>query len=149
MNNGRSVFSPSGGEFSGVKAFTFPLMSDPRGGLSVINDVDLPFHPKRWFWVFGVPDGITRGAHAHREQKQFLVCVQGSITVYIDDGKSQGEVLLNQPNMGIYIPPMVWAEERNFKNSAVLLVFASDAFDPDEYIHEHDEYKKIKQAAHE
>ena len=137
------VLSSSGEAFEGVKRSVFPLISDVRGGLSVVNEAELPFYPKRWFWVFNVPFGVTRGAHAHKVQKQFLICVQGSVTVFIDDGICNGEVELNQPNVGIYIPPMVWAEERIFSEAAVLLVFASDEFDPQEYIHEYEDYRRI------
>jgi hypothetical protein len=74
--------------------------------------------------------------------------VQGSITVFIDNGDLSGEVVLDKPNLGIYIHPMVWAEERRFSENAVLLVFASDAFDSHEYIHEYDDYKKIIRGRH-
>jgi len=137
------IFSSSAATPSGVSKITFPLISDSRGGLSVLNDVDLPFNPKRWFWVFGVPRGVTRGAHAHKLQKQFMICLQGSITVFIDDGHISGEVTLDKPNFGICIDPMIWAEERNFSQGAILLVFASDAFDPHEYIHEYEDYKEL------
>ena len=40
--------------------------------------------------------GDARGTHAHRECEQFLVCLRGSVTALVDDGRTQREVLLVQ-----------------------------------------------------
>jgi UDP-2-acetamido-3-amino-2,3-dideoxy-glucuronate N-acetyltransferase len=127
-----------------VKVLELPLITDPRGSLSYGQySENLPFIPKRYFIVFDVPGGQTRGGHAHRSVDQFLVCVRGSCTVSIDDGRNQADLLLDSPTMGVYIPPIIWATQHRFSTDAVLLVLASDIYDPDEYIREYSDFKRM------
>lgn len=111
---------------------------DIRGTLSVGElDADLPFAPKRYFLVYDVPSVETRGAHAHRRCRQFLICVKGSCSVVVDDGSCRAEVQLDAPDKGLYLPPLVWGIQFKFTSDAVLLVFASDLYDPDDYIRDY------------
>ncbi|WP_091959203.1 WxcM-like domain-containing protein [Bradyrhizobium shewense] len=117
---------------------------DIRGSLSVGNfPSDIPFEAKRYFLVFDVPSIETRGQHAHRQCHQFLICVRGSCSVVVDDGHKRAEVRLNSPNKGIYLPPMVWGVQYNFTSDAVLLVFASDRYNPDDYIRSYSEFVEL------
>jgi len=90
--------------------------------------------------VYGVPGREVRGEHAHHVCHQFLICVAGRVTVAVDDGQRRGEVVLDRPTMGVYVPPLVWASEYRYEDDAVLLVLASHAYDPDDYIREYDEF---------
>ena len=93
----------------GVTLHQFKLLQDMRGDLSVGEFLkDIPFEPKRYFLVFNVPKEQSRGVHAHHKCHQFLICVKGSCTVIVDDGESKSEVLLDAPDKGIYLPPLVW-----------------------------------------
>ena len=114
---------------------------DLRGSLSVGDfGQDLPFHPKRYFVVYDVPSQHVRGEHAHRTCEQFLVCLAGSVAVVLDDGRTQKEVLLDRPELGLYIPPMIWSNQYKYRSDAVLLVFASEPYDPADYIREYEEF---------
>jgi acetyltransferase-like isoleucine patch superfamily enzyme/dTDP-4-dehydrorhamnose 3,5-epimerase-like enzyme len=125
----------------GVTVTTLPLVLDMRGSLSVAEfDKNLPFTPKRFFTVFNVPSERVRGEHAHKTLHEFLVCVQGACSVMVDDGKNRREVRLDKPNLGIYIPPMVWVTHYKYSKDAILLVIASDNYDPADYIRDYDEY---------
>jgi UDP-2-acetamido-3-amino-2,3-dideoxy-glucuronate N-acetyltransferase len=128
---------------SGVKVIAFTQVIDLRGNLSAIEKKDIPFTPKRFFWVYDVPNKEIRGEHAHKTQEQFLVCVKGSVMVLVDDGHNRDEFLLDKPNLGLYIPPMLWAAEYKYSPDAVLLVFASDVYDPDDYIRNYDEFLRM------
>jgi UDP-2-acetamido-3-amino-2,3-dideoxy-glucuronate N-acetyltransferase len=90
--------------------------------------------------VFGVPSVETRGEHAHRECHQFLVCVRGSVSVVADDGRRREEYLLDRPELGLHLPPMVWGIQYRYSADAVLLVFASHYYDPADYIREYDRF---------
>jgi UDP-2-acetamido-3-amino-2,3-dideoxy-glucuronate N-acetyltransferase len=127
---------------SGVHVQRFEEFSDLRGSLVAgENPGDaIPFAPKRWFLVYDVPSREVRGEHAHRTCHQFLICVAGQVTVAVDDGRHRGEVLLNDPTLGIYIPPMVWGSQFRYDEGAVLMVLASDPYDPDDYIREYDAF---------
>jgi UDP-2-acetamido-3-amino-2,3-dideoxy-glucuronate N-acetyltransferase len=128
----------------GVRVKELPLIEDLRGNLSVAEyGSQLSFMPKRYFVVFGVPSKEVRGEHAHRTLEQFIICVKGSCSVVVDDGQNRGEILLDRPNLGLYIPPMVWGIQYKYTSDAVLLVFASDIYKPDDYIRNYDEFLKL------
>jgi acetyltransferase-like isoleucine patch superfamily enzyme/dTDP-4-dehydrorhamnose 3,5-epimerase-like enzyme len=125
----------------GVTVTTLPLVLDMRGSLSVAEfDKNLPFTPKRFFTVFNVPSERVRGEHAHKTLHQFLICVRGACSVMVDDGNDRREIRLDKPNVGVYIPPMVWATQYKYSADAILLVIASDNYDPADYIRDYDEY---------
>src|SRR5262245_27951316 len=125
----------------GVRLLELPLFKDSRGSLSFAQYQDtLPFLPKRYFIVFDVGEGQTRGSHAHRTVHQMLICVKGACRVSLDDGKIREDVSLDRPELGLYLPPGIWATERDFSRDAVLMVLASDVYDPDEYIRSYEEF---------
>jgi UDP-2-acetamido-3-amino-2,3-dideoxy-glucuronate N-acetyltransferase len=131
----------------GAALYALPMVSDLRGNLSFAEyEQSLPFIPKRYFLVFDVPSKDVRGEHAHRECHQFLVCVKGSCSVVVDDGQNRAEVLLNSPNLGLHVPPWVWATEYKYSQDAVLLVLASDVYKAEDYIRDYDVFlKEVKQ----
>lgn len=129
------------GTVTGVRLIMLPLIPDLRGSLSFAEiGQKLPFEPKRYFIVFDVKSKEVRGEHAHRELAQFLVCVKGSCAVVVDDGKNREEYQLDRPNIGLYLPPMTWGIQYKYSSDAVLLVLASDIYDPDDYIRDYDEF---------
>jgi acetyltransferase-like isoleucine patch superfamily enzyme/dTDP-4-dehydrorhamnose 3,5-epimerase-like enzyme len=129
------------GHVPGVRLLELPLIPDLRGSLSFAEvGKMLPFEPKRYFIVFDVKSKEVRGEHAHRRLHQFLVCVKGGCSVVVDDGKNREEYQLDQPNLGIYLPPMVWAIQYKYTADAILLVLASDIYDPMDYIRDYDEF---------
>lgn len=122
----------------GVQLRRFPLVTDLRGSLSVGEfEKEVPFVPKRYFLVFGVPTAETRGEHAHLVCQQFLVAVKGSVSVVADDGEHREEFLLDRPDLGVYLPAMTWATQYRYSRDAVLMVFASDYYDPADYIRDY------------
>ena len=125
----------------GVKIYKLPIITDIRGSLSFSEYGNfLPFEIKRYFIVYDAPSKEVRGEHAHKELKQFLVCVKGSCSVMVDDGSSREEVFLDSPSIGLYIPPMVWGVQYKYSKDAVLLVLASDLYKEDDYIRNYDDF---------
>ena len=122
------------------------LVKDMRGDLSVGEFTrDIPFKPKRYFLVFNVPSEKMHGEHAHRQCHEFLLCVKGSCSMVVDDGTSRREVKLDSPELGIYLPPMVWGIQYKYSSDAVLLVFASDFYDASDYIRDYQEFLSLVQ----
>jgi acetyltransferase-like isoleucine patch superfamily enzyme len=120
-----------------------PLVKDLRGNLSVGEfERSVPFQPKRYFLVFDVPSKEVRGEHAHKKCDQFLVCVRGSCAVVVEDGAHRREVALDRPNLGLLIPAGVWGIQYKYTADAVLLVFASEYYDPDDYIRSYAEFQR-------
>jgi dTDP-4-dehydrorhamnose 3,5-epimerase-like enzyme len=118
-----------------------PKIDDARGNLTFLEESrHIPFPVRRVFYIYDVPTGASRGAHAHRRQHQFLVCLSGSFDVELDDGSRTGKVHLNRPWKGLHIPPMIWAAETNFDPGSVCLVLSSDYFLESDYVRDRDEY---------
>ena len=117
----------------------FPKVSDRRGNLTFIEEsAHVPFPIARVFYVYDIPSGENRGAHAHKTLQQAVVCLSGSLDVALDDGFAQRSVHLNRPWLGLYIPPMVWASEGNFDPGTVYLVLASAPYDAADYHRDYD-----------
>ncbi|MDZ4058351.1 MAG: WxcM-like domain-containing protein [Polynucleobacter sp.] len=129
---------------NGVTLHRLPRVPDIRGSLTVGEfDRSIPFTARRYFMVFDVPSVETRGQHAHRECHQFLICVRGSCSVVADDGTNRQEFLLDRPDVGIHLPPMVWGIQYKYSADAVLLVFASHYYDNADYIRDYSEFCQL------
>lgn len=116
-------------------------ITDVRGALTVGEvPTEVPFSPARYFTVFDVPSVELRGEHAHKKCKQFLLCLHGSCRVLLDDGKTRCEVTLDRPDMGVFMPEMIWGTQYRYSPDAVLLVFASRTYEADDYLRTYDEF---------
>lgn len=125
----------------GVTFHRFPVVRDMRGSLTAAEfERFVPFVPRRFFLVFDVPNAEVRGEHAHRECHQFLVCVSGRVRVLADDGTHRQEFVLERNNEGLHLPPMTWGTQFGYSPGAVLLVFASHEYDPDDYLRTYPEF---------
>jgi acetyltransferase-like isoleucine patch superfamily enzyme len=128
----------------GAEILHLPTVSDLRGDLVFAELGDhLPFAPKRFFCIANVPNQEVRGQHAHRELWQLLISLSGSCSVVLDDGETRRELLLDHPAYPLLIPPMVWAVQYKYTRDAVLLVLASDRYDPNDYIRDYDEFQAL------
>jgi len=119
----------------------FPRMIDPEGSLTFIeSERHIPFALKRIFYIYDVPTGESRGAHAHKELQQVLICLSGSFDVSIDDGARRREVRMHRPWKGLYVPRMIWARIVNFDPGSVCLVLASEYYSEADYFREYRDY---------
>lgn len=124
-----------------VRLVHFPFVSDPRGNLAVGSlPSDIPFEVKRFFLVFDIPNTNVRGEFAHKQCRQFLMCVSGSCSIVVDDGENREEFRLDRPSVGLYIPENVWATQYRHSTDATLLAFASHSYDADDYIRDYDKF---------
>ena len=116
-------------------------IENDQGNLTVVQSLEtVPFDVRRVFYLYDIPGGEARGAHAHKACHQFLVAASGSFEVILDDGVSKRKVFLNRPFMGLYVPPGIWAAEQDFSSGAVCLVLASDPYDETDYIRDYEDY---------
>jgi UDP-2-acetamido-3-amino-2,3-dideoxy-glucuronate N-acetyltransferase len=90
--------------------------------------------------VYDVPSREVRGEHAHKVCEQFLICVRGSCGILLDDGKNRREFTLDRLDLGIYMPAMIWGTQYRYSPDAILLVFASHPYDPEDYVRTYDEF---------
>lgn len=111
---------------------------------SVSNNNEIPFEIKRVFYLYDIPMDESRGAHAHKECKQFLIALSGSFQVEIFDGIKSKIITLNRPDQGLLIPEGIWASEVNFSNGAICLVLASHSYDEFDYIRDLDTFLNFR-----
>ena len=116
---------------------------DSRGTLAVIEFEKIPFIPKRFFTISKVPKNIIRGEHGHKTCEQFLIVASGSLDITLYRAGEMVEYSLNSPNLGLYIPAMTWGVQQNQSIDMVLNVFASEAYNPNEYIQDFDEFERL------
>ncbi len=123
-----------------VSILDFGAIGDERGMITICEgEQDIPFCPKRVFYIYKSSQDVIRGKHANRITDFVLINVAGKSKVKILDGKGNEIVYsLNRPNTGIYIPHMIWKEMYDFSSDSVLLCLASEHYDPDEYIRDYD-----------
>ena len=119
---------------------------DRRGNLTVVeNGSTLPFDVKRVYYLYDIPGGEGRGAHAHKELEQLIVAASGSFTVTLDDGKCKRSFMLNRPYQGLYVKPGLWRDLVDFSSGAVAMVLASEVYKQEDYIRDYNEFLKFKQ----
>ncbi|UBM57636.1 FdtA/QdtA family cupin domain-containing protein [Marinilongibacter aquaticus] len=131
------------GTISDCKYLNFSKIKNRAGNITILENGDgrvLPFDVKRVFYLFDIPSGQSRGAHAHMECHQLLIAASGSFEVHLNDSKGEKVVYLNRPDMGLYVPPGIWASERGFSSGSICLVLASHLYDERDYIREYGEF---------
>lgn len=118
-----------------------PKIADPRGNLTFVEGGNhIPFDIKRVYYLYDVPGGASRAAHAHKQLQQLMIAMSGSFDVTLDDGKGKRKFHLNRSYMGLYIPSMIWRDLDNFSSGSVCMVLASRPYDEGDYIRDYDQY---------
>ncbi len=124
--------------------------SDRKGNLTVVeNGETLPFDVKRVYYIYDVPGGENRGAHAHKHLEQLIIAASGSFTVTLDDGKSKRSFFLNRPYQGLLVRPGMWRDLDDFSSGAVCMVLASEVYNKEDYIHNYIDFLKYKKSSDE
>lgn len=122
------------------KIIEIPLISDGASLCFAESDRHIPFKINRFYYIFSAQDNDHRGMHAHRKLQQVLFCIQGSITLVLDNGFEREEIVLDEPNKGVVLGNMIWREMKNFKKNTVLLIMASEYFNEKDYIRDYDQF---------
>jgi dTDP-4-dehydrorhamnose 3,5-epimerase-like enzyme len=118
-----------------------PKITDQRGNLTFIEGLNhIPFQIKRVYYLYDVPAEAERGAHGHKKLEQFVVPLAGSFEFVLDDGFERKSYYLKKPWQGLYIPPMMWRELKDFSSGAVCLVLASELYDEADYFRDYNEF---------
>lgn len=127
-----------------AKLIQLPKISDPRGNLSVIEELkDIPFKIERTYWIYDVPGGEHRGGHAYIDNQEFIVALSGSFDVILDNGTEKQTFHLNRSYYGLYVPKGMWREMDNFSTNSLALVLSSTKYDRSDYVYDYEEFKKL------
>lgn len=131
-----------------AKIIQLSIHKDMRGSLIASEfQKDLPFTPKRVFFVYNIPSKKVRGEHAHKTCEQFLICIKGKVSALIDNGTGRSQIELDSPEKGLYMPAMIWGTQYNYSEDAILLCFASKKYDDSDYIRDYSEYLSLQKAS--
>lgn len=126
----------------------WPKLTDPRGSLTFVEaERHVPFPIKRIFYLYDVPAGQTRAAHALRTCQQVIIAMSGSFEVRVDDGTAQKSFYLDRPDCGLYVPPMIWREISAFSPNSVCVVLASQLYDEADYLDDYAAFTAAMRAA--
>lgn len=118
-----------------------PRLQNRAGNITPVNNnQEIPFDVKRVFYIYDIPGGEDRGAHAHKACHQLLIAASGSFEIELNDGTIKRTVTLNRPYYGLHIPPGIWAAEKGFSSGAICLVLTSHAYDPEDYIRSYENF---------
>ena len=121
----------------------FKIMGDNRGSLIALEENhNVPFDVKRVYYIFGTKENVRRGFHAHKNLKQLAICVSGSCTFLLDDGKVKEHVTLTSPTQGLLIEGLIWREMHDFSPNCVLMVLTDAYYDESDYIRDYDMFLK-------
>ena len=119
----------------------FKKIINRAGNISPIEGLEnIPFEIERVFYLYDIPGGEDRGAHAHKECHQLLIAASGSFDIELNDGINKRTVALNRPYFGLHITPGIWAAEKSFSSGAICLVLASHKYNEKDYIREFDDF---------
>jgi hypothetical protein len=128
-------------QISDCKILELGKIHNQAGSITVIEREDIiPFKTKRVFYIYDIPGGEDRGAHAHRECHQLLIAASGSFSVKLDDGINSKIINLNRPYYGLHIPPGIWAQELDFSSGSICLVLTSHKYSESDYIRDYNKY---------
>lgn len=86
-----------------------------------------------------LPNG-SRDFHACKDLEQIIIAMDGACRFGLDDGKNREEVLLNRPDVGLYIGKNMWREMHDFSYGCKLVVLASESYDEKEYIRKYEDF---------
>lgn len=129
-----------------VSLIDLPYHLDDNGDLVVMDGlIHVPFAIARVFVVRALV-GAIRGQHAHKACNQLLTCPLGSIEVHCDDGRDVATYVLDRPNVGLLVPPGIWAQQTYLALDSVLTVLCDRPYEPQDYIRNYDEFKAYRTA---
>ncbi len=150
LETGKNLSHSLDKNFSKVTVYDCTIYQLPKiffraGNITPIHsNIEVPFDIKRVFYIYDIPSGESRGAHAHKKCHQFIIAASGSFDILLDDGKNKRTISLNRPYFGLHIPPGIWASEQSFSSGAICLVLTSDYYNSSDYLRDYDNYLKMK-----
>lgn len=125
------------------KLIDLKIYGDKRGKLVALESgIDLPFEIKRVYYMFDTLPNESRGFHAHTKLEQLIIAMDGACRFILDDGNKRESILLNRPDVGLYIGPGMWREMHDFSYGCKLVVLASEHYDEKEYIRNYEDFLK-------
>lgn len=137
MKNNQTIFD--------CNIIHFSKIFNLSGNITVVeNSKNIPFDVRRVYYMYDIPGGESRGAHAHKELESVIIALSGSFDVTLDDGVNKKTVMLNRPYLGLNVKPGIWRDISNFSSGSICLVLASEVYNESDYIRSYENFIKFK-----
>jgi dTDP-4-dehydrorhamnose 3,5-epimerase-like enzyme len=131
-------------DIENVKLLKLPYFLEDNGDLIVMENLtNIPFKILRVF-VVRAPKNAIRGQHAHLKCTQFLTCPSGTVNVHCDDGIKKKTFILDHPNIGLLIPPGIWAQQDYKTDNSILTVLCDRVYEASDYLREYNLFLEYK-----
>jgi len=128
----------------GCRLISLSVRGDERGSLIPLERATgVPFDIARVYFIYGTQPGVSRGFHAHRQLRQLAICIAGSCTMVLDDGRKRTELRLDRPDAALEIGPMIWHEMHDFSPDCVIVVAADAPYSEGDYIRDYAEFAEL------
>ena len=114
-----------------------------EGILTVVqSQKNIPFKTDRAFFIKAPKENIIRGNHSHKSLTQFMICLNGSIEICVDDSIDKKIITLDKSSEGFLVPPDIYCSQNYLTEDSLLLVLCDKPYDENDYIRDYDEFKK-------
>lgn len=125
------------------RTIELPRIESESGAITPVHGSrEIPFDIARVFYIYDIVADAVRGGHAHRVDEQVIVAAMGSFRVVLDDGRERTEVALRQPNVGLYVPTMIWTQLVDFASGSICVVLSSRHHDEGDYIRDYGDFRR-------
>ena len=113
---------------------------DYRGTLGVLDFNELPFIPRRIYWITDSSGNITRGAHAHKLLNQVFLVLIGSVAIDIFKGSEKQSFNLIAEGPILMLEPGYWRNIKLLTPDSLLLVLCDREYEENDYIRDWEDY---------
>lgn len=126
----------------------FPTHNTDSGSLSIMDSGDpfrlypaedeLPWPPRRVYWLHSIGEGESRGAHATMNSESIIIPIAGGFRISLDDGVHQKDYTLiagdrEMPAQGVHLQAGVWRDLSAFQYGTVVLCVSSTGYVETDY----------------
>ena len=124
-----------------MNTLRFENISD--GYIRVLDLLNCDMEVKRLFIVSPRELGV-RGKHAHRECKQIIFCLKGSVQVRLFDGDRWADREIRPGSDSVFVRPMIWCEQIYKTADSEILVLCDQPYDETDYIRSFETFQKLR-----
>lgn len=154
---GMGTIQPDWREIPRWREVEFPTHNTDSGSLSVMDAGDsfrvgpaedeLPWPPRRVYWLHSIGAGESRGAHATFDSESIIIPLAGGFRISLDDGVHQKDYTLiagdrEMPAQGIHLYSGVWRDLSAFQYGTVVLCVSSTSYEETDYCRDRMEFQR-------
>ena len=113
----------------GVSLLPQRIHRDNRGELVAYEEFEnVPFTPKRTFYIKVEVSGYERGGHAN-SCDELISVLSGSLKIFVDNGTQSAEITLSGSEEALWIQSGILINLSDFAAGTILLVCASERYE--------------------